>query len=354
MARFWFGLGRRADFYADMAAFLGAGKTPNEIMSEMLVIAQKRKRLRNLAIILKDALKGLEGGKSSLGVALAPWVPAVEASMIVSGEQSGTLEGSFKELAWNVGEQARIKEAAMAKGLPIASLILAAIALMIYVITMVVPQASKMITPAIAAELLIAPHYIAGGQWVIEWMVPIGIALVAAVIGATMSLSRWTGKQRIRADRIALPWSVYSWTQASFFLSSAAAMLKSGTTFRDALKEMQRNASPWQRWHMRRMLSSLQAGAPEVRAMDTGMLPEPVMDRLLMYASLPSFPDAMQRLAKDSIKMYEKTINALASRIQIGVMIGLAVFILLTFASLGEVSLAVEDAANAARNNSGI
>lgn len=353
MARFWFGLGRRADFYADMAAFLGAGMTPNEIMTEMLSIAGKRRRLKNLALILKDAMKGLEGGKSSLGVALSPWIPAVEASMIVSGEESGTLEGSFKELAWNVGEQARIKEAAMAKGLPIAFLIMAAIALMIYVITMVVPQATKMISPAIASQLMVAPYYIAGGEFVIEWIVPIGIAILATGIGAVMSLGRWTGKYRTRADRIALPWSIYSWTQASFFLSSAAAMLKSGTTFRDALKEIQRNASPWQRWHMRRMLSALQAGAPEVKAMDTGMLPEPVMDRLLMYAKLPSFPDAMQRLAKDSIRMYEKTINALASRIQIGVMIALAVFILLTFASLGEVSLAIEDAAKAARNNSG-
>jgi len=354
LANFWFDLGKRADFYADMAAFLEAGQAPNEILQQMLVVANRRRSLKNLAYILKDVTKGLKGGKNSLGDALAPWIPSVEASMIISGEQAGKMAISVKELAWNVGEQARIKETAMSKGLPILFLIIAAFALMMYVITMVVPQASMMISPAIASDLLIAPYYIAAGEWVIEWIIPILIVVAAVVVGAVMSLTRWSGKYRTKADRISLPWSMYSWTQASFFLSSISAMLQSGQTPLDAIKEIQRAASPWQKWHLRKMASNLEKGLAEVEAMDTGMLPDPVMDRLLMYSTLPSFPEVMARLAKDSIKMYEKQVTRVANTLQIGIMILLAVFILVTFGSLGEVSLAIEDAAKATLQSSGM
>lgn len=354
MARLWFGLSARADFYSDLAAFLDAGQSPGEILQQMLLVANKRKRLKHLAFILKDVSRGLAGGSESIGVALSPWIPAVEASMIVAGQATGKLVDSVRELAWNVGEQARIKEAAMKKGLPLLVLIVAAFGLMVYVLTMVVPQAEKMVTPAVASKLLVAPTYIAVGKWVMDWILLLLAIALGIVIAAFMSLTRWSGKYRIKADRLSLPWSMYAWTQASFFLSTVSSMLVAGQTFRDALTEIQRSASPWQKWHLRRMLAGLQKGGSEVKAMDTGMLPEPVMDRLLMYSTLPNFVDVMARLAKDSIRMYEKRVEGVANTLQIGVMILLAVFILVTFGSLGEVSLAIEEAAKSARQGSGM
>lgn len=347
MARFWFGLTRRAQFYADMAAFLDVGQAPTEILENMQLVANRRRALRNLAHILRATRKALVDGESTLGVALSPWLPPVEATMIASGEEAGTLMQSFRELAWTVGEQARIREAAKKKLIPIGVLLVAAFGLMVYVTTLVVPQAAAMITPEVMDDLIVAPIYIAVGEAFLGNLPLVVGGMIGVVVAAMASLSRWTGAQRKLADRFPIPWGVYSWTQASFFLSTASAMLKNGIIFRDVLAEIGRNTTPWQRWHLRRMDKSIAGGKPPVEAMDTGMLPDAVIDRLLMYAKLPSFPDAMSRLAKDSVGMYEKTLDTLTNILQIATLLGLALFIVVTVGSMMEIALAVADAAQA-------
>lgn len=352
MARLWFGLGKRADFYADLHAFLDAGKAPGQIIEEMLSIASKRRSLKNMALILRDVLHSLKSGKTSLGDALSHWIPPVEATMLVSGERSGQLLAASKELAWNVGEQARIINAALTKIIPLVVLIIAAIGLSVFVTLLVAPQAEKMVRPEIMTKLMIAPGYIWMGKFIQGWGWLLGLAALSAIAGAWYSLSRWRGASRNRFAFMP-PWSIYAWTQTSFFLSSLSSMLRSGMTLRDALREIQRHATPWQRWHLRRMLIGLERGLPEVKAMDTGMFPVYVSDRLQMYASLPSFVEVMARLARDSIRRYEEVLTRLAGYISIAVLLFLATFILLTFGSLGEIALAVEESARAARQSAG-
>lgn len=347
MAKFWFGLRRRADFYADMAAFLDAGKAPTEIIADMLKVASRRKRLRHMAFILRDLHKGLESGQQSLGLPLLRWVPSIEATMVTTGEQSGTLADAFLELAWTVGEQARIRETAVKRIAPLGFVLLMALGLMIYTTMMVVPQAAAMISPEQLEALIVAPFYVAFGIFFIENLLFIGLGVLALVVAALASVPRWTGSWRGRADGIAVPWGIYRWTQAAFFLSSVSGMLKSGSIMRDVLAEIRRNGTPWQRWHLRRMLLSLDSGDPAVEALDTGMLPEQVMDRLLMYSTLPDFSDVMRRLAKDSMKMYEGILDKLSATVQAAILLFLAVFILVTVGSMMEIALAVADAAEA-------
>lgn len=346
-----FGLTERSNFYANMAAFIEEGMTPTTALQQMQKVAVKRRRLRSFSLILKSVLRSMEGEERSVGAALRGWVPPVEASMVVAGETSGTLGDAFKELAWVTGEQARISALMKKSMIPMGLLLVAAIGLMYYVVALVTPQAVAMISPEVVGTLIVAPHYIRFGEMVVDWGWLFALLLLGIVTAALASLPRWAGRFRSRLDGWALPWSVYAWTQAAFFLASVSAMLKTGLVMRDALGEMNRHASPWQRWHIRKVLRGLDSGLTEVQALDTGMLPEILMDQLLMYSALPSFPAVMRAMARDSIKMYENIVESLAERVKLAVMLGLVLFVLATFGSLGEIALAVEDAAQSSRQN---
>ncbi|MBT9137135.1 MAG: Toxin coregulated pilus biosynthesis protein E [Firmicutes bacterium] len=350
----WFGLARRAAFYTDMAAFLKAGLTPRDALTEMLAVCRKRKRLSNGIIVFGDVLRRMGEGESQLGQSMAEWIPPIEAGMINSGQSAGKLIDAFRELGENLSDQVRIRGIVVSKGIPIAFILLFAIGLMIFVLSTVVPQAAGLLPESIAAQMIVAPHYISIGGLILDWIVPAGIVGLGLTILIFMSLPRWRGAQRNKISRLVPPWTLYGWLQASFFLTSLAAMLNSGTTMKVALKEMARNSTPWQKWHLRKVIRNLEDGQKEVVALDTGMLPDDLIDRLQIYARLPNFQEVMSFMAKDSIKMFELKIVAMVATASVMILLGVALFLLTTFASLGEIAIGIEDAARAAQQGSGI
>lgn len=354
LARMNFDLSKRSRFYRDMASFTSEGITGVDAMEKMLKVASRRKGLSYMATILSDVIGRLKGGSLSIGEALAPWVPGPESSMISAGESSGLLVESFKELAWNTGAQARVLALLRGKVFKTGVLIVAAIVLAYYVLAIAVPQATQLLTPEIVDRLVIAPHYISIGNFIVSNAFIIAGLLLAAGVAAALSLARWTGQHRTSVSRWLPPWSLYSWTQGSFFLASMSSMLGAGLTFKQAIEMTIPSSSPWQKWHLRRMRKALDSGKGEVEAMDTGMLPDPVMDQVSIYASLPSFPKVMAAASRDSILMYEEKVTLIAKTLEFLVIITLAVFIVITVVSIGEIAFAVEDVARRAGTARGI
>lgn len=354
MAKLSFDLTKRSRFYRDMASFVSEGIPPADAMRDMLKVASRRRGLSYLATILSDVLKGLEGGRASIGEALTEWVPGAESSMITAGEASGRLVDAFRELAWNTSEQARVWASVKAQFILICVLILASLALMYYVLAMAVPEATKMLKPEMVSKLIVAPYYIDIGEFIVGNVVVLGLAILAMGTAAFVSLPRWVGKRRTSLSKWLPPWSLYSWTQASFFLSAVSSMLSAGVTFRQAIEMILPAASPWQRWHLRRMRSALMSGKSEVESMDTGMLPDPVMDQILIYARIPSFPAVMAAASRDSIRMYEEKVTSIAKTVELIVIIALSGFIITTMLSIGEIALAVEEMARRMGSAQGI
>lgn len=340
-------LSKRADFYADMSAFATAGIPPKTTLERMLMVANRRKRLRSLAIVLRDMLRRLDAG-SSLAGAVGAWVPPIEAAMIRSGESTGDLPRAFAELAENVGTQARIRAKIKADLTPQAVAVVVLFALIYFVLSTVVPEAKKLIPPSLIQQMMLAPWYFAIGDFILgagPWLIPAGAGLAW---GAWWSLDRWTGPLRAKVEARVPPWSLFRWIQSSFFLASMSAMLRAGMTFQTAVVDMAKIAAPWHRKHYRTMLNYLSQGKAEVQSLDTGFLPPELSDRLLIYASLPSFTEVMHSLSKDAIVIFERKIGVMVGTIKTTVMLTVAVFIVFTIFSLGEIALMVEQASSRA------
>jgi len=333
----------RCDFYAAMASFLDAGIAPYPAIERLLDVARRRRGQRHLVAIYADMIRRLTNGQS-VGSTLAAWVPATEAAMLVAGDAGSSLPTALRELAGMLTIQKRLQATIRQSIISSGVLILALLGNVYFILSTVVPQSQALLPPSVADTMVWAPIYFAVGGAFLHLGPWLALTVVLLCSVAMYSLPRWTASARRHFDKWCLPWSLYRRIQAAFFLSSLAAMIRSGMPMSTILEDLRRHASKWQRWHYNRMLRNLGAGANEAEALNTGMLPDETLDQLYIYALLPSFGTVMNALAVSAMEAFEKRINRLSASLKVVVMIFVALFIVGTIFALGEVSLTISDA----------
>lgn len=341
--RFSFNVRRRRDFYTDLAAFDRAGIPPYQAIQRVRQVARPRRSLKWLVRLLNPVIRA--GGEGAgIAQAMRPWIPAEEAAMLAAGEKGGHLADALSELSGLLAKRLEIR-AALKKNLLLAGIMMVVlIGLMWFILKTVLAQATTLVTPEVFAKLEIAPGYIAFGQFFLKWLWLIAILATAIGVGVSVSLPRWKpSRVRMWLDRKMVPWSLYARVQASFFLISAAAMMRAGQPFRAAAEDIQRFAAPWAKTYVRRMLARLAGGQDEVHAMQVGMLPWDVEDRLTVYAMLPEFREVMQATARDSMGQLLRRVDLIGNIIRVSIMAILALFIIATLASLGEISMGIQE-----------
>lgn len=341
--RFSFNVKRRMDFYTDLASFERAGIPPYQAIQRIRQVSRPRRSLRWLVRLLNPIIRaGGEG--ASLAQAMRPWIPPAEAAMLAAGEKGGHFGDALAELASLLSKQLEIRAALKKNLIPAGIMFAVLISLMTFILKTVLKQATSLVSPESFAKLSIAPKYIAFGQFFLHWLWLIAIVLIGIGVAISVSLPRWKpNKVRMWLDRRIVPWSLYSRVQSAFFLISAASMMRAGQPFRSAAEDIQRFAPPWVKTYVRRMLTRLGNGQDEVHAMQVGMLPWDVEDRLTVYAMLPEFREVMQSTARDSMGQLLRRVDLIGNLIRVSIMTILGLFIVATLASLGEVSMAIQD-----------
>ncbi len=101
--------------------------------------------------------------------------------------------------------------------------------------------------------------------------------LIALVVLASMSMSRWTGPIRNRLDAHFLPYRLYRDARAAEFLATLASVLKRrgnvSLNMREGLELIRSRATPWLASHCAHMLSRLdEPGEHGAEVLDTGLL----------------------------------------------------------------------------------
>lgn len=345
LTRFRFNAKRRVDFYEDLLSFVEAGMPPFQALEDMYEVTRKRKSMRWLTAVLAATLEDGREGKG-LPVALGRWMPSEEAAMLTAGEQSGDLPGALERLKELVGRKVQMRSELMKELLPAGLMLAALLGVMYVVLITLIGFAEEMLSPADLARTTLAKHYIGFAQFIRGWMPLIGLVSVVSVVSIAMSMNRWRpSRPRQWLDEHLPPWSLYQRQQATFFLVAAAAMLRAGTPFKRVILNLQQSAAPWSRTHMARMLSTLGRGASPVAAMQTGMLPWDVADRLSIYARLPNIAVVMESTAKTSINILLKRTKTTGTIVRTLMMFLFASFILATLLTQNELSGALEAAA---------
>lgn len=284
----------RAKFYSDFADAIEDGANPFELFSRRYARAKERRNpMAPLYAIWRDRASSKNLRKSWQGT-----IPDEDLIVISAGEK-GDLAGTLRFLARVVTLQQQTRAAiAGAVVLPIfMSVLLAAIQLgvaygMMPIMTEIMPPERF---PLVGKGLYVLSGFVAN-WWPLLYGVPLAI-----VVAISLSLSRWAGPLRRRADRFG-PYAVYRDVRAGEFLVALAALTGAKTSVFDAVSLLLVGASPWMRSHLLRMRASLKSERSLVKAMDTGIFNEEVFDRLVEYSGRTNFDAGIRKIGLMTIE----------------------------------------------------
>lgn len=292
-----FGLANRISLYERMAAFLEAGIPVFEALDSIRVRMEKKKDAR--AAMFNEWLSVMKNG-TRFSEAIKAWIPTSEYMLISSGEQGGRLIDGLKEATRLSTAASKIKKAIIA-GAALPALLFFVLAGMVAGFDIYMAPVFKNLLPIrqwpdSAQTLYELSHFLTS-----YWHVLIaGMVVASVVIGLT--INTWTGMGRDIADKLP-PWSVYKNYQASSFLIGLASMLKAGVALNDALKMINKNASPWMKMHITQMLAALKGGGGNYGdALNTGLFDEETAGDISDYSRLSSFENAIYTIGERMVQ----------------------------------------------------
>lgn len=349
-----FGVRTRADFYTSMADFSNSGIAPYRAIGEMRGVAEDRITKRSKVKVYSGILAVLDEGRG-LSAAVAPWVPAAEATMLRGAEAAGpnVLIQTFTELGTLLTRQAEARiKLLKALGANIGAMVVM-IGIMVEIVSTLVPELARSITPAQAVKMPFAMAYFGISEWILEYGVFLAIGFVLFCIFIAVLLPTWASDRRRFLDQYIPPFSLYQRLQATMFLSTTAGMMRAGVTFNSVLADLGAFGSRWLRFHIANMSDVLKSGAGEVQAIAAGPLPNDTADKLRVYRLIPAFQDVMTRLAESNFKAYESSIAVLSGVMSLVSMLMMTIFGASTVIAMFDFSDAMRASAQAVQHIAG-
>lgn len=167
----------------------------------------------------------------------------------------------------------------------------------------------------------------------------LALGLVALIATIVYSLPRWIGPYRLKLEQ--LPgYSLYRDYNAAVVLSAMAMMIGSGKTMKQSLDDLRLNATPWLRWHLQRIINSLEDNPTDyLSAFSRGLMPVTVRARLAsLMDSSKSFDTALVAMGTSEVKRLEGTVKISAETVNwtlTGILVSLAVVL-----SIGQMTIA--------------
>lgn len=305
IAKLRFGLKARISIYERIADFLDA---QIDIVSTLKSLRDRYAKTKDYrARILGEWINNMERG-GVFSESIKDWVPPAEHMLISAGERGVGLKNGLTE-AKVLSTASSQTKAAIAGGLifPLA-LFGMIIGLMFMFQTQQVPAFTAMLPlerwPS-GAKLLYNVSYF---FYKFLFLLLLTLGGIATVI--SLSMGRWTRPPREFFDKLP-PWSIYKSYQSSSFLIGLASLMQAGIPTYDALRMMHKNASPWMKMHLERMMSSLKIGGSNPgKALDTGLLEAEIAGDVQDYSRLGSFQDAIYRMGQRSLREGVKSIES--------------------------------------------
>lgn len=256
--------------------------------------------------------------------------------LIRAGESGGTLGQTMRSAAESLGKKNESVSAILsALTYPLVVLVIG-IVVLLYINNSVFTQ-FKLIKPVNAwpqiGKNMVALADFANNWW---WIVLAAGGLVAFVLRKI--LREYVGEYRQYIDLVPLL-SLYKQTTAARFMETLGLLISNGVVFKEALRLMHYQASPYLSYHLLVMEEKLGTGRSNIaEVLDTGMLNTADVVRLQVTAASKGFEHALVRLGKRAADAAVKTVST-ASKFVGGILLalgaGLAGFMVLAIYSVG-------------------
>jgi type II secretory pathway component PulF len=310
MLKFNFGLSRRIGLYEKIRAFLEANI---DLMATLRAIRDRyAERKDSRAAILSEWMRALDRG-SSFADAIASWIPSSELMLIESGERGGDIASGLREAGVLSSASARNKSAILGSVAYPVVLFLMLMGMLIMFHLQMAPIFEQIMPKAKWPGSAKSLDEISSFVYEKMWLVGIVGVVLSIWIGKTMGT--WTRNPRPIFDKFP-PWNIYRSYQASSFLIGLSSLLRAGVPEYDALVAMSKNASPWMKAHLNKMMLTMSLGGANMgRALDTGMLDIETAGDVQDYSRLASFSEAIYliggRALEDGIKKIQARMGAI-------------------------------------------
>ncbi|MTH97585.1 type II secretion system F family protein [Roseibium sp. RKSG952] len=243
--RVQFGTKTRTRVFRKLVRFLGNSVSLSAALDIMYEHAsddgKKPKAIQ--AVVLDEWRRSIRDGKT-FGQAIQGWVPDSDRLVIEGGEKAGDLPTAI-EKSILIGQSVKQIRSAIIAGLayPLV-LVAAAIGFMVIFGVEVIPEFETVMPREQWTGA--GAHMALMSDFVHNWLAIVLTVVVALVVLSIFSMSRWTGRLRVRFDKIP-PWSFYRLVVGSGFLLTVSGMLKSGIAVPNILSTLQRGAKPYYR-----------------------------------------------------------------------------------------------------------
>lgn len=268
---------KRAEFYRHLARSVESHELLKTYLTDELRIARHPKTAdASRAAALSEMLRRLERSDDiSLARIVGGVMPPEDRMLLAAVDQSKDKPATLRDLATAIEEQAAARQVVF-RALVTPLILLPGIFIFAMILsTKVIPTIAQVAPPEVFTPFLAFVRGIArviavaGG--------PLAVLLVVAGLVFWLALPRATGRWRARLEQIGrrkatmlfpvapflLPLAMYRDFVAGQILTTLAVLLNSGATLHAALKTVQQNATPYVRWHVRRILAHLDAYATD-------------------------------------------------------------------------------------------
>lgn len=288
----------RVRLYRKLSALLSNGKRLQSSIEDLMRRAQRRSSTDPEAIILSFVARELTEGRG-FSDSIAKFVTPNEAMILRSGEQAGKLAESLILAAETLESQKLLRQTVLgAIAQPLLTLAIVFVAL--YIIgQQVVPKMAAALDPelwtGVGYSLYLASKIT---DSILFYVIIFGCIATLLLIWRT--LPYWKGAIRVKLDRLP-PWSFYRLLIGGGWLVSLAALIQSGATLVDSIRQLRDHSDPWLKERLSSTLFHLNSGKNLGQALDASKMEFPdreLIDDLVSYADLPDFANVLYRVGK--------------------------------------------------------
>lgn len=305
-----FGYKVRKDFYNQIISLAEAGVSRTDSLRMIWDIAslEGKKPREALPLIISDIVDSLSSGMT-FGQSLKPWIPQDEFMAIEAIEGSSDFAGNLKEYLWLAEKQKGIRGKIVGGLVYPVFLLSISLGVVWYFGATVMPVLETILPP----EQWQGPAYLLYllsifARDYVMWFV---LGLIATIVVVVITLPRWSGMNRRYADRLPL-YSTYRMYTGINFLTSVAALNRSGMSISDAIDRVRRNANPYVKMRadriQRRMFEGDNFGSAMYRA-GTGWPDTTMALNIKVFAETQDLTEHMNRMAKEWLVTSEANVE---------------------------------------------
>lgn len=319
-------------FLEDLATLIEDGVPANKAVEVMGRLQEKENATKRL---IDSILQKIAQGRS-IADGMVGWLPQHIVELIRAGETGGTLGQNIRVAAETLGRSnSTMAGLFSALTYPIVVLITGVVVL-IYMNGSIFEQFQSIKPlsqwPAQGQQLVAIANFFTNYWWAAIAAFVLGGYIIAKI------LKNVIGPVREQIDKVPLL-KIYRIATAARFMETLGLLISNGVVFKQSLKIMQSQASPYLAWHLMLMERRLSRGQANIAmVLDTGMVSRADVIRLMAIADAKGFEHALVRLgrqaADDSAKVIGK-LGKILGGILLGVGAGLAGFMVTGIYAVG-------------------